>query len=80
MNCNEAHQRLYRYLDGEMTPVRRAWVTLHLRRCPSCAGGFDFERQLKVRIANGCVDHMPQELHDRIVTFLRQTETDGLGA
>lgn len=80
MNCHEAHERLYRYLDHEMTPVRRVWVAWHLRKCPPCAEGFAFERMLKTRIANGCTEPIPQELHDRLVTFLRQTEADGLEA
>jgi mycothiol system anti-sigma-R factor len=80
MNCHEAHERLYRYLDNEMTPVRRVWVAWHLRRCPPCADGFAFERRLKMRVASGCTEPIPQELYDRLVTFIRQTETDGLEA
>ena len=78
MNCHEATARLYRYLDGEMTFFRRVWIRRHLRRCPPCNGGFEFERRLKERVARDCMDPMPQELYDRLVQFLRQHETDGL--
>jgi mycothiol system anti-sigma-R factor len=74
MNCHEVHARMYRYLDREMTPLRRVWIAWHLRRCPLCAGGAEFERRLRARIANGCVDPIPQEFHERLVTFLRHAE------
>lgn len=77
MNCRDAHARLYRYLDGEMTPWRRVQMVWHFRQCPPCGDGAEFERKLRVRIASGCADTFPQELHDRIVAFLRQNETDG---
>lgn len=80
MNCNDAHARLYRYLDGEMTPVRRVVMRWHLYRCPPCGDGADFEKRLKVRIATGCADPLPQDLRERIVAFLSQAETDGLEA
>lgn len=80
MNCQDAHARLYRYLDGEMTPLRRVRMAWHLRRCPPCGEGASFERKLRNRIASGCADPFPQELRDRIVTFLAQEKTDGLEA
>ena len=80
MNCKDAHARLYRYLDGEMTPMRRAVMRWHLYRCPPCGNGAEFEKRLKVRIATGCADPRPQDLRERIVAFLSQTETDGLEA
>jgi mycothiol system anti-sigma-R factor len=77
MNCNEAYERRYRYLDQEMTVVRRLRLTFHLRRCPPCADGFAFEQKLRTRIAQGCVDPYPNELHERLVSLIRQTDTDG---
>ena len=80
MNCNDAIARLYRFIDGEMSLVRRIRLSVHLRRCPPCADGVEFERELRIRIAGGCVDPFPQDLRDRLVAFLGQLETDGLEA
>lgn len=80
MNCHDAHARRYRYLDGEMRSLRRVQVSLHLRRCTSCAHGFAFEKQLKIRIAGVCSDPFPPELRERIVVLISTThETDGPG-
>lgn len=77
MNCNEAYDRRYRYLDREMSLVRRVTLRFHLRRCPPCNNGFAFEEKLRIRIARGCVDPYPTELHERLVSLIRQTDTDG---
>ena len=43
MDCDKAHRRMYRYLDGEITVIRRWRITRHLDKCPPCAQGYDFE-------------------------------------
>lgn len=78
--CEKAHAELYNYLDGEITTSRRLRVWWHLRRCPPCSDGFQFETKLKGRIRSGCVEDPPQELYDRLRAFLRQrgtSEIDG---
>ena len=70
--CEKSAQRMYSYLDKEVTFVRRVRIRLHLRRCPPCAEGFDFEAALKDRIRAGCHEHPPTELYDRLHAFLHQ--------
>ncbi len=69
--CEEAHKRIYHYLDGEIGPYRRWRIKRHLRRCPPCHDGFDFEAKLKMKIRDNCVDDVPEELYDRLRAFLR---------
>ncbi len=44
MNCREAVERLYEYLDRELTPEVRAAVEHHLKECAGCFKHFEFER------------------------------------
>jgi mycothiol system anti-sigma-R factor len=69
--CEEAHKRVYTYLDGEIGRYRKWKIKRHLRRCPPCHGGFGFEEKLKMKIRGDCVDDVPEELYDRLSAFLR---------
>ena len=71
-NCEEAQAKLYHYLDSEMGFYRRWRVRRHLRRCPPCSGGFSFESKLQQKIRSDCVDEVPEELMQRITSFIRQ--------
>ncbi|MBI2401289.1 MAG: zf-HC2 domain-containing protein [Gemmatimonadetes bacterium] len=44
IDCREAVERLYEYLDQELTPEVRAEVEHHLRSCAGCFRHFEFER------------------------------------
>ncbi len=44
IDCREAVERLYEYLDKELTPEVTAEVQHHLRSCAGCFRHFEFER------------------------------------
>lgn len=44
LDCREAIERLYEFLDQELTPEVRAAVEHHLRMCAGCFRHFEFER------------------------------------
>jgi mycothiol system anti-sigma-R factor len=75
--CDEAQEKLYLYLDREMTWYRRARVRWHLWRCPPCYDGFQFERKLKLRIRKDCAETVSPELYERLRAYLDQGKTDG---
>lgn len=64
--CQDAVNRLYPYLDGEMTSFQRLKVRWHLRKCPPCEGAFHFEEKLKVVVHDGLHEECPQEVLDRL--------------
>lgn len=74
--CAEAHRKVYEYLDGEIGWYRRWRIRRHLRLCPPCQDGFDFESKLKSRIRDGCADEFPRELFDRLRASLRENGPD----
>ena len=61
---------MYRYLDGEMTVLRRWTITRHLNRCPPCAEGFEFEMEVRQVISSRCRDELPPELKRKIADCL----------
>ncbi len=66
LDCNETIERLYHYLDGELTDERRTEIRRHLDECAPCVGAFDFESDLRKLIANRCKDHVPESLRQRV--------------
>ncbi len=73
-DCGEAVERLYHYLDGELTEERRAKIQRHLDECHSCVEAYGFEAELRQLIANRCKDHVPPSLLERIRAALAEEE------
>ena len=72
VGCDETIERLYTYLDGELTEQRRLEITRHLDLCGPCVGAYGFEAELRKVIASRCKDHVPEDLIDRVAEALRQ--------
>lgn len=70
-DCDDALQELYEFLDGELTPDRRARIEQHLESCPPCFEGFDFEAELRVVVARKCQEQVPDVLRQRIADAIR---------
>jgi len=77
VDCNETIERLYRFLDGELTDERRREIQHHLDECSPCLGAFDFEADLRIVIANRCKDHVPESLRQRVYDALVEEERAG---
>jgi len=73
-DCNETIERLYTYLDGELTDERRIEIKQHLDECSPCLGAFDFEAELRHVIANRCKDHVPEALRKRVHDAILEEE------
>lgn len=75
VNCDETIERLYSYLDGELTDERRVEITRHLDMCGPCVDVFGFESELRKVIANRCKDHVPEALVDRVGAALHAEQS-----
>ena len=71
VGCDETIERLYFYLDGELTEQRRIEIARHLDMCGPCVGAYGFESELRRVIANRCKDHVPDTLIVRVAEALR---------
>jgi len=65
-DCREAVERLYHYLDGELTPERRQVIQRHLDECHDCIEAFEFEAELRIAISRSCQDPVPESLVIRV--------------
>jgi len=70
-DCEETIERLYWFLDGELTEERRIAIRLHLDECGPCLKAVDFEAELRRLIADKCRDRVPDGLRERIAAAIR---------
>jgi mycothiol system anti-sigma-R factor len=70
--CREALDRLYHFLDGELTEDRREVIQEHLRTCLPCLEAFDFEAELRQLIAERCREEVPAQLRLRVALALQE--------
>lgn len=73
-DCAETVERLYSFLDGELTEERRAVIARHLDECRPCLGAYDFEVDLRKLLASRCRDRIPDGLRSRILAALQQEQ------
>jgi mycothiol system anti-sigma-R factor len=72
VECNESIERLYFYLDGELTEERRIEITRHLDLCGHCVSAYGFEFELRRVIASRCKDRVPDDLITRVADALAE--------
>ena len=67
IDCTEAVEHLYGYLDEELTAEVKAAVRSHLSHCADCFGHFEFERAfLKFLEARSRAHDAPPGLRKKI--------------
>lgn len=70
--CQEALDRLYFFLDGELTEERRSAIQYHLDGCSPCLEAFDFEAELKMVVGQRCREAVPEHLRQRVAEALAE--------
>ena len=73
-DCGQAIEKLYTFLDGELTDERRVEIRQHLDDCSPCLEAFDFEAELRIMISVRCRDEVPETLRVRVAAALMAAE------
>jgi len=76
INCRNCIERLYPYLDRELSKAELAEVQEHLNRCPPCAKHFEYEAGV-LRFIGDCGRSVraPEGLLQKIIAY-RQAAVD----
>lgn len=80
IRCEEALERLWEFLDGELDPANEADVQRHLDVCSRCYPRYDFQRayfELMHRIRKR--EGVPPKLRRRIFERILEEEAAGGG-
>jgi mycothiol system anti-sigma-R factor len=73
MDCSEVLDKVYEFLDGEVSEADRARIGQHLDECGPCLRQYGLERAVKALVLRSCTcDQAPEQLRVRIVARIRQ--------
>lgn len=71
MNCEEAVEKLWQYLDRELEGEASTQLQQHLQQCRECFSKAEFERHLRAILRRSCGEQAPPELRERLSRLLR---------
>ena len=69
MNCAESAERLYQYLDRELSDAERAEAEKHLDGCSYCRKRYRFEVELRRFVRQAAVEEMPPDLKAKLAAL-----------
>ena len=70
IGCREAVQRLWDYLDRDLTPVDEQALEAHLAFCRRCCGELEFARELRGMLRTRTDAEMPPDVHARLESVI----------
>jgi mycothiol system anti-sigma-R factor len=72
MDCADCVEKLYAFLDTELSELEIASVRSHLDGCDDCDDNFVFEARFLAQLKDCCTsDVAPAELRQRVILKLR---------
>jgi len=75
--CREVIERLYEFLDSELTETSRVKVRRHLDHCGNCLEAYEFEAELREVISSKAHDAIPPHLMDRLKEMIEAETARG---
>ncbi len=76
-DCSEVLDRVYEYLDGEMTHEDVVRVRQHLEECGPCLREHELDRMLKALVRRSCGgEPAPEDLRRRILLEITQVRIE----
>lgn len=67
LDCRDALDRLYEYIDGEVRGHDHQVIAQHLHECGPCLHEFDVEALIKSVVARSCWEQAPTKLRARVL-------------
>ncbi len=75
--CSEVLDRIYWYLDGEMSSEDCDSIRQHLHECGPCLREFGLEEAVKRLVARHCgCDPVPTGLRSKVMVRIRQVQAE----
>ena len=72
MNCEEAVEKVWQFLDKELDEASFAEMQKHLEECRHCFSKVEFEERLRVMLRRSCCsEKAPAELRERLTRLMR---------
>jgi mycothiol system anti-sigma-R factor len=76
-DCSEVLDRVFEYLDNEMSTLDCAKIKQHLEECGPCLREYHLDEALKALVRRSCAcEHAPEELRMRVLTRITQVRLE----
>jgi mycothiol system anti-sigma-R factor len=77
VDCSEILQKVYVYLDGEVSLHDCAKIRQHLEECGPCLQRFGLEQAVKALVARSCGrDPVPSDLRQKVMFRIQQARIE----
>ena len=78
VDCMEALERIYDFLDGELDPQKSEAIEMHFEKCTICYPHLKMEENFRARLSTALArPTVPDGLKDRVLGILDEAdETD----
>jgi mycothiol system anti-sigma-R factor len=74
ISCREAVEKLWPYIDGEVTAEEASAIRAHLHACGCCHPHFDFQKAFCNLVGQLARSHAPPDLRKQILACLLAEE------
>jgi mycothiol system anti-sigma-R factor len=76
-DCRDVLERVYEYLDGELTDHDVVAIRQHLVECAPCLSEYDLDIALKALVRRSCgCEQAPEELRAKIMLKITQVRVE----
>ncbi|MED7929903.1 mycothiol system anti-sigma-R factor [Nonomuraea sp. LP-02] len=76
-DCREVLDKVYAYLDGELTEHDVVEIRVHLDECSPCLKEYDLDKAVKALVAKHCgCDPIPADLRSKVLDRIAQVRAE----
>ncbi|MEU5862135.1 MULTISPECIES: mycothiol system anti-sigma-R factor [unclassified Nonomuraea] len=76
-DCREVLDKVYAYLDGELTDHDVSDIRVHLDECSPCLKEYDLDKAVKALVAKHCgCDPVPADLRSKVLARIEQVRSE----
>ncbi|MET8863334.1 mycothiol system anti-sigma-R factor [Nonomuraea sp. NPDC004580] len=76
-DCREVLDKVYAYLDGELTEGDVADIKVHLDECSPCLKEYDLDKAVKALVHKHCgCDPVPADLRSKVLDRIAQVRSE----
>ncbi|MEU6730644.1 mycothiol system anti-sigma-R factor [Nonomuraea wenchangensis] len=76
-DCREVLDKVYAYLDGELTEHDVVEIRVHLDECSPCLKEYDLDKAVKALVAKHCgCDPVPADLRSKVLDRIAQVRAE----
>jgi len=74
--CQEALDKLFEYIDGELPDADLTRIGEHLKDCPPCEAEHQINEKIRLLVSQAHGDKAPHQLRERVLSTLQAARAE----